>query len=64
VDLGVDPATVGVAGARTEVVETAPRPPRTDRVLVSDDGEAGRRLAAWLVERELVRTTPATGEVL
>jgi electron transfer flavoprotein beta subunit len=63
-DLGVDPATVGAAGARTEVLEAAPRPPRTDRVLVSDDGEAGTRLAAWLVEHELVRTTPATGEVL
>lgn len=63
-DLGIDPATVGAAGARTEVVAAAPRPPRTDRVLVSDDGEAGRRLAAWLVEHELVRTTPTTGEVL
>jgi electron transfer flavoprotein beta subunit len=63
-DLGVDPAEVGAAGARTEVVEAAPRPPRTDRVLVTDDGEAGTRLAAWLVERDLVRTTPATGEVL
>jgi len=63
-DLGVDPATVGAAGARTEVLEAAPRPPRTDRVLVTDDGHAGARLAAWLLERDLVRTTPATGEVL
>ncbi|MET0432854.1 MAG: electron transfer flavoprotein subunit beta/FixA family protein [Cellulomonas sp.] len=63
-DLGVDPATVGAAGARTEVLEAAPRPPRTDRVLVTDDGQAGARLAAWLLERDLVRTTPATGEVL
>lgn len=63
-DLGVDPATVGAAGARTEVLEAAHRPPRTDRVLVTDDGQAGARLAAWLLERDLVRTTPATGEVL
>ena len=63
-DLGVDPGTVGAAGARTEVLEAAPRPPRTDRVLVTDDGQAGARLAAWLLERDLVRTTPATGEVL
>ncbi|WP_217613863.1 electron transfer flavoprotein subunit beta/FixA family protein [Cellulomonas sp. GbtcB1] len=63
-DLGVDPATVGTAGARTEVLEAAPRPPRTDRVLVTDDGQAGARLAAWLLERDLVRTIPATGEVL
>lgn len=63
-DLGVDPTTVGAAGARTQVLEAAPRPPRSDRVLVTDDGQAGARLAAWLVEHELVRTTPATGEVL
>lgn len=63
-DLGVDPATVGAAGARTVVLEAAPRPPRTDRVLVSDDGRAGAALAAWLVERDLVRPAPATGEVL
>ena len=53
-DLGVDPATVGAAGARTEVLEAAPRPPREDRVLVTDTGDAGTRLAAWLVERKLV----------
>ena len=53
-DLGIDPATVGAAGARTEVVEAAPRPPREDRVLVADDGQAGARLAAWLVDRKLV----------
>jgi electron transfer flavoprotein beta subunit len=63
-DLGVAPEAVGAAGARTEVLEAAPRPPRTDRVLVTDDGQAGARLAAWLLERDLVRTTPATGEVL
>ncbi len=53
-DLGVDPATVGTAGARTAVVEAAPRPPRTDRVLLTDDGEAGLRLAAYLVDHKLV----------
>lgn len=53
-DLGVDPAAVGAAGARTEVLEAAPRPAREDRVLVTDDGEAGLRLAAYLVENKLV----------
>ena len=53
-DLGVDPATVGAAGARTRVLEAAPRPAREDRVLVTDTGDAGARLAAWLVERKLV----------
>lgn len=53
-DLGVDPATVGAAGARTQVLEAAPRPPREDRVLLNDTGDAGTRLAAWLAERKLV----------
>ncbi len=53
-DLGVDPATVGAAGARTQVLEAAPRPPREDRVLITDTGDAGTRLATWLVERKLV----------
>ena len=52
-DLGVDATTVGDAGARTEVVEAARRPARENRVLVTDDGDAGLRLAAYLVENKL-----------
>ncbi len=52
-DLGVDPATVGAAGARTRIVEAAPRPPRENRVLVTDDGTAGARLAQFLVDHKL-----------
>ena len=52
-DLGVDPATVGSSGARTRVLEAAPRPPREDRVLVNDTGDAGAKLAAYLVEHKL-----------
>ena len=48
-DLGVDPTTVGDAGARTEVVDAARRPARENRILVTDDGDAGLRLAAYLV---------------
>lgn len=53
-DLGLDPTLVGAAGARTEVLEAAPRPAREDRVLVTDTGDAGVRLAAYLVENQLV----------
>ncbi|MGV8967152.1 MAG: electron transfer flavoprotein subunit beta/FixA family protein [Cellulomonas sp.] len=53
-DLGVDPGTVGVAGARTEVLEAAARPARENRILVTDDGTAGAQLAAYLVEHKLV----------
>lgn len=53
-DLGVDPATVGESGARTRVLRATPRPPREDRVLITDEGDAGLRLAAYLVENRLV----------
>jgi electron transfer flavoprotein beta subunit len=53
-DLGVAPATVGAAGARTRVLTAAPRPPRTEQVLVTDTGDAGVALAAWLVDHKLV----------
>lgn len=53
-DLGVEPGTVGAAAARTQVLEATPRPPRENRVLVTDDGQAGTRLAAYLVQNRLV----------
>ncbi len=53
-DLDVDAARVGAAGARTEVLEAAARPPRDNRVLVQDTGDAGLRLAAYLVDNQLV----------
>lgn len=53
-DLSLDPARVGAAAARTRVVEVTPRPPREHRVLITDDGDAGRRLAEYLIENKLV----------
>ncbi|AEI12918.1 electron transfer flavoprotein subunit beta/FixA family protein [Cellulomonas gilvus] len=53
-DLGLDAELVGEAGARTEVLEAAPRPPRADRQVINDTGDAGVRLAAYLVENQLV----------
>lgn len=53
-DLGVESGDVGEAAARTQVLEATERPPREDRVLVTDDGEAGTRLAQHLVEQRLV----------
>lgn len=53
-DLGLDATLVGDAGSRTEVLEAAPRPAREDRVLVNDTGDAGVKLAAYLVENQLV----------
>lgn len=52
-DLGVASATVGAAGARTEVLAAAARPVRADRVLLTDDGTAGLKLAAFLIDNKL-----------
>jgi len=53
-DLGVEPGSVGTVGARTRIVEVSPRPQRENRVLITDDGTAGTRLAQFLVENNLV----------
>lgn len=53
-DLEIDPTRVGAAAARTEVLSATERPARQNRVLITDDGDAGLRLAAYLVENKLV----------
>jgi len=52
-DIDVDPVRVGALASRTVVLEAAPRPPRADRVVVTDTGEGGRVLADFLLERGL-----------
>lgn len=53
-ELGIDPATVGFAGARTRVLEARELEPREQEVFdTDDDGEAGARLAEFLVSRGL-----------
>ncbi len=53
-DLGLDAASVGTAGARTETTSAAPRPPRPEVELVQDKGEGGTALAEFLIRNELV----------
>lgn len=52
-DIGVDPVSVGAMAARSTVVEAAPRPARENREVVTDKGEGGKQLAAFLIERGL-----------
>lgn len=53
-DLGLGPGAVGDAAARTRVLEVAELAPREQEVLdTDDDGEAGTRLADFLVARGL-----------
>jgi electron transfer flavoprotein beta subunit len=53
-DLGIDPATVGLEAAATKVVDSAQRPARGERTIIKDDGDAGARIADFLVARKLL----------
>ncbi len=53
-DLGVDPATVGLAGAWTQVAEANKRPARQQGLIVSDDGAGGDVLAQFLALQKFV----------
>lgn len=57
-DLGLAPDAVGAAGSRTRVVRAERRPPHPGpEIVTDDDGEGGRRLAEFLVSRDLVGGT-------
>jgi electron transfer flavoprotein beta subunit len=53
-DLGIDPSAVGLAGAGTEVVDFAVRPPRQAGVIVKDDGDGGVKAAEFLAARKFI----------
>jgi electron transfer flavoprotein beta subunit len=55
-DLGIDPGEVGAAGATTEVVDFAPRPPRQAGQQVKDpgDGSAAVELAEFLAGHKFI----------
>jgi electron transfer flavoprotein beta subunit len=53
-DLGIDPAQVGLAGARTTVLTATRRPARTAGQMVKDDGDGGRALADFLAAQRFI----------
>jgi electron transfer flavoprotein beta subunit len=53
-DLGVDAASVGSAGATSEVLEFSKRPPRSAGQKVTDDGDGGAQLVSFLVSEKFV----------
>ncbi len=53
-DLGVDASSVGLVAAATAVVDSAQRPPRGERTIVTDDGDGGARIAEFLVAQKLL----------
>ncbi|MEX2183095.1 MAG: electron transfer flavoprotein subunit beta/FixA family protein [Chloroflexota bacterium] len=54
-DLGIDPSTVGTAGATTRVLDaTAPPPRAATRVIRETPDEAARQVVDFLAERRLI----------
>jgi len=53
-DLGLDPATVGLANATSEVVGFTVRPPRQAGQIVKDEGDGGVKLAEFLASQKFI----------
>ncbi len=53
-DIGLQPDEVGPAGSWTRVEAAAPRPPRTQGIVITDEGDAGIRLVDFLAGQKLL----------
>ena len=53
-DLGVDASDVGLEAAWTRVTSYEARPPRTAGTIVTDEGDGGAKLAAFLADKKFV----------
>jgi electron transfer flavoprotein beta subunit len=53
-DLELDAGEVGLANASSSVVEAAPKPPRSAGQRVTDEGDGGAQIAAYLVSQKLI----------
>jgi electron transfer flavoprotein beta subunit len=53
-DLGVDAGQVGLDAAWTKVDSFAARPPRSQGEIVTDEGDGGTKLAAFLTSRKFI----------
>jgi electron transfer flavoprotein beta subunit len=53
-DLGIEADQVGLAGASTEVVSFAQRPPRQAGTIVKDEGDGGAKAAEFLAAQKFI----------
>ncbi|HVV25219.1 MAG TPA: electron transfer flavoprotein subunit beta/FixA family protein [Pseudonocardiaceae bacterium] len=53
-DLGIDAGDVGLGSAWSQVLEAAPKPPRTGGTKVEDEGDGGVKVAEYLVSQKLI----------
>jgi electron transfer flavoprotein beta subunit len=53
-DAGIDASEVGLAHALTSVVSSQPKPPKSAGEKVTDEGDGGQKVAAYLVSQKLI----------
>ncbi|TDD79366.1 electron transfer flavoprotein subunit beta, partial [Saccharopolyspora karakumensis] len=53
-DAGIDASEVGLANAGSQVVESAPKPPKSGGVKVTDEGAGGVGVADFLAGEKLL----------
>jgi electron transfer flavoprotein beta subunit len=53
-DLGIEPGEVGLAGAATEVISFARRPPKQAGTIIKDEGDGGIKAAEFLAARKFI----------
>jgi electron transfer flavoprotein beta subunit len=53
-DAGIDASEVGLANALTAVTSSQPKPPKSAGEKVSDEGDGGQKIAAYLVGQKLI----------
>ena len=53
-DLGIDPASVGAAGSREEIVSVTPAEQRQSGEIVIDEGDAHERIVAFLAQLKVI----------
>jgi electron transfer flavoprotein beta subunit len=52
--LGIEPSLVGTVGAWSVVDDATPRPPKAAGIKIVDDGNGGKALVDFLVEKKLI----------
>jgi electron transfer flavoprotein beta subunit len=53
-DAGIDPSEVGLATALATVTSSQPKPPKSAGEKVTDEGDGGQKIAAFLVSQKLI----------
>jgi electron transfer flavoprotein beta subunit len=53
-DLGIEPASVGLASAGSEVVSFEKAPPRQAGTITTDEGDGGTKAAEFLATRKFI----------